>query len=149
MRGWTRPRSALPASTTWRAAISPADVRTRQTAPCRSRPTASVRSMHLSAASFDVAREGQREIERMDVKRLRIVDRLVVALGDDQRAHARGVPRLEAGAELFGERARAVGEARALVGARDRELARPMRMSGRAMSSIASRTRATPRCDWA
>ena len=79
--------------------------------------------MNLSAAPLDVARQGQREIERMDVKGLRIVDRLVIALTGEQGAHARSLPRFEAGAELFGERARALGEARALVGARDGELA--------------------------
>ena len=124
MRGCTGPRSALPASTTWRAAISPPAVRRRQqiALPVQSDRVAAL--MHLSAASLDVAGERQREIERMNVKRLRIVDRLVVARAGDQCAHARGLPRLEAGAELFRHRARAIGEARALVGARDRELAR-------------------------
>jgi hypothetical protein len=73
--------------------------------------------MHRAAASFDVAGEGQREIERMDVKRLRIVNRLVIALAVDQGAHALCVPRFEAGAELCRQRARAIGEACALIGA--------------------------------
>lgn len=60
----------------------------------------------------------------MDVKRLRVVDGLMVALGRQHRPHLRGVPRLEAGAELFGQCARSLGEACALVGARDRELGR-------------------------
>jgi hypothetical protein len=79
--------------------------------------------VHPSAALFNVGREGQREVEWMDVKGLRVVDRLVIARAGEQGAHARALPRLEAGAELFGQRPRALGEACTLVGARDGELA--------------------------
>ena len=77
--------------------------------------------MHLHAAPLGVGRQRQREVERMDLEALRIVQPLEVARGGEQGAHLVGLPGLERRAELFGQRARSLGEVRPLVGARDRE----------------------------
>jgi len=50
------------------------------------------------------------------------MDRLMITRCREHRVHARGLPRLEGGAELIREPARAVGKPGALIGARDAEL---------------------------
>ena len=75
-----------------------------------------------AAPCLDVGGQRQREVQGMDMERRRIVNRLMVTRGVEQGAHAAGVPGLECRPQLLGQGARAVGESRTLVGARNAQL---------------------------